>query len=98
MRAIQTLCDEYQEEGIFNMDETGLFWRQALSNGLASEARLGVKKDKSRITVVCCVNFTGALRAVELPQRFREHQEGTTIGEIRVLEEVERSIRLIISN
>lgn len=44
------------------MDETGLFWRQAPSSGLTSEPRRGVKKDKSRISVVCCVNFTGTQR------------------------------------
>ena len=62
MRAIQTLCGEYKEEDIYNMDETGLFWRQAPSNGLTTEARPGVKKDKSRISIVCCVNFTGTQR------------------------------------
>jgi hypothetical protein len=38
-----------------------------------------------------------ALQAVELLQRYREHQEGTT-GEIRHLVQLERSIRLEISN
>ena len=59
MRSIQTLCGEYKEEDIFNMDETGLFWRMAPSSGLATEARPGAKKDKTRISVVCCTNFTG---------------------------------------
>ena len=27
MRAIQTLCGEYEEEDIYNMDETGLYWQ-----------------------------------------------------------------------
>ena len=62
MRSIQTLCGEYKEEDIYNMDETGLFWRQAPSSGLASEPRSGIRKDKSRISVVCCVNFTGSQR------------------------------------
>lgn len=44
------------------MDETGLFWRSAPSNGLASEKRAGTKKDKSRISLVVCVNFTGSHR------------------------------------
>lgn len=39
-----------------------------------------------------------ALRALELLQSFHEHQEGAAIGEIRILEQFERSIRLIISN
>jgi len=62
MRAIRTLCGEYAEEDIFNMDETGLFWRQAPSSGLATKARPGKKKDKNRISVVCCCNFTGSQR------------------------------------
>ena len=62
MEAIQILCNEYKEEDIYNMDETGLFWRQAPSSGLTSEVRPGVKKDKTQISVVCCVNFTGTHR------------------------------------
>jgi hypothetical protein len=62
MRAIQTLCGEYQEEDIYNMDETGLFWRQIPSAGLSTENRPGIKKDKTRISVVCCTNFTGTHR------------------------------------
>lgn len=59
MRTIQTLCGEYPEVDIFTMDETGLFWRQALSSGLAATSRHGVRKDKSRISIIYCVNFTG---------------------------------------
>lgn len=62
MRAIQTLCGEFLEEQIFNMDETGLFWKQSPSSGLSSERRPGVKKDKNRITLVCCSNYTGSRR------------------------------------
>jgi len=62
MRAIQTLCGEYEEADIFNMDETGLFWKQAPSKGLSTTNRPGVKKDKSRISIICCTNFTGTER------------------------------------
>ncbi|KAF1984698.1 DDE-domain-containing protein, partial [Aulographum hederae CBS 113979] len=62
MRAVQTLCGEYEEEDIFNMDETGLFWRATPSQGLTVKARPGRKRDKNRISIVCCVNFTGTRR------------------------------------
>lgn len=59
MRAIQTLCGEYSEDDIYNMDETGLFWRQSPSGGLSSAQRPGMKRDKNRISIVCCTNYTG---------------------------------------
>src|SRR4051812_10660570 len=62
MRAIRTLCGEYVEEDIFNMDETGLYWRQSPSSGLSPRARPGRKKDKNRISVICCCNFLGSQR------------------------------------
>lgn len=62
MKTLRTLCGEYQEDDIYNMDETGLFWRQTPSSGLATQSRPGIKKDKSRITLVVCVNCTGSDR------------------------------------
>jgi DDE superfamily endonuclease len=62
MRAVQTLCGEYAEDNIYNMDETGLFWRRGPNSGLSSEPKAGVKKDKSRITLTVCTNMTGAHR------------------------------------
>ena len=60
MKAVQTLAGEYKEDDIYNMDETGLFWRQATSSGLSTHNRPGIKKDKSWITLVACVNSTGS--------------------------------------
>lgn len=60
MRSIQTLCGDYEEEDIYNMDETGLFWRQSPSGGLSTQQRPGIKKDKSRISIICCTNYTGS--------------------------------------
>ena len=62
MKNIRTLCGEYNEEDVYNMDETGLFWRRAPSTGLSSNSLPGIKKDKTRITLVACVNCTGADR------------------------------------
>lgn len=62
MKAIQTIAGEYNEEDIFNMDETGLFWRQPPTSGLGAPTRPGLKKEKARITLTVCVNSTGSER------------------------------------
>lgn len=62
MKAIQTIAGEYNEKDIFNMDETGLFWRQAPTSGLGTQTRPGQKKEKARITLTVCVNSTGSER------------------------------------
>lgn len=62
MRSLRTLAGEYAEENIYNMDETGLYWRMVPSRGLTTSVQAGVKKDKSRITVVLCVNSNGTDR------------------------------------
>jgi len=59
MRAVRTLCGEYREDDIYNMDETGLYWRRAPDAGLSTSTRPGVKKEKARVSVMCCVNYTG---------------------------------------
>lgn len=60
MSAIRTLCGGFQEADIYNMDETGLFWRRAVSRGLSSTQQGGIKKDKARITMILCTNYTGS--------------------------------------
>ncbi|EIC06936.1 CENP-B protein, partial [Microbacterium laevaniformans OR221] len=62
MKALRTIAGEYDEEDIYNMDETGLFWKLSPSQGLSSGPRPGVKKDKTRITVVFCSNSSGTDR------------------------------------
>lgn len=62
MKSIQTLCEEFLEEDIYNIDETGLFWQQSPTSGLATENQSGIKKDKSQITLVACINCTGSDR------------------------------------
>ena len=58
MRGLQTLAGEYEEENIYNMDESGLFWRMMPSRGLSAQSQPGLKKDKSRISVVFATNAT----------------------------------------
>jgi hypothetical protein len=62
MKSIQTLLGEYEENNVYNMDETGLYQRRSPSSGLSTQSRAGVKKDKSRISVALCANVTGTDR------------------------------------
>lgn len=59
MRAVQTLCGKYQEDEIYNIDETGLCWQRALDAGLTTSYRPGIKKEKACVSIVCCSNYTG---------------------------------------
>ena len=88
MKGLQTIAGEYQEEDIYNMDETGLYWKMMPSHGLSSQALPGLKKDKVRITLALCVNSTGSDRfpvwiigKSKTPQALR-HIDITTMGAI----------------
>lgn len=70
MKAVRTICGEYEEDNIYNMDETGLFWRSTIHRGLVTIPMPGTKQYKSRITVVVCTNSTGTDR---LPLWFIGH-------------------------
>ena len=59
MAAIQTLSGQYMEDDIYNMDETDLFWCLSSSRSLSTQARTGVWKDKSRISLICGINASG---------------------------------------
>jgi len=78
MKAVQTVCSQYPEEDIYNMDETGLYWRRGISAGLATQSLPSVKKDKKRISIVLCTNCTGSdrlpmwlIRQAKLPRALR---------------------------
>jgi hypothetical protein len=62
MRGIRTFAGEYQEEDIYNMDEAPLYWKMIPSRGLATQVRLGRKKEKDRISTVLACNATGTDR------------------------------------
>ena len=55
------LLAEYELDDIYNADETGLFFRLAPDQTLAtkSDQAKGCKKDKERITVLFCCNASG---------------------------------------
>ncbi|KAF2195896.1 DDE-domain-containing protein [Zopfia rhizophila CBS 207.26] len=42
------------------MDETGLYWRWAISRGLSTASIPGAKKDKARISLALCSNADGS--------------------------------------
>ncbi|CCU76668.1 putative jerky protein [Blumeria hordei DH14] len=58
MKAIQGICSLFDEEDIYNMDDTGIFGDDLSVLGSAHTAP-GIKKDRSRISVVFCTNVTG---------------------------------------
>ena len=63
---LPSLLDEYDEENIFNVDETALFYK-ALPNGTytyASEKPEGRKEQKERLTVVLLCNMAGTYKEV----------------------------------
>src|SRR5947209_4986674 len=62
IKALRAIAGEYPEGDIYNMDETGLFWKMMPSRGLSSQSLPGLKKDKTRITLAFCVNATGSDR------------------------------------
>lgn len=62
MGGLRTVAGEYEEENIYNMDESGLFWRMMPSRGLSSQSQPGLKKDKSRVSLAFATNATGTDR------------------------------------
>lgn len=52
MEAIRLKIEEYDLKDIYNMDETGLYWKMLPDTTLATEQMSGVKKEKSRISIV----------------------------------------------
>lgn len=86
MKAIATIAGDYEEDDIYNMDETGLFWRMVPSRGLLTSRQPGFKKNKDRISLVFCTNASGSdrfpvwmIRRAKTPRCLR-HQSITTMG------------------
>jgi len=57
---LKSKCETYPLEQIYNMDETGLFYRLELDRTLATKRLAGCKKDKERLTVALCANADGS--------------------------------------
>lgn len=57
---IRSKLDQFQLKYIYNMDETGLFYRLEADHSLATKQLEGRNKDKERIIVVVCCNGDGS--------------------------------------
>lgn len=62
MEELRQLASHYDAEDIYNVDQTGLYWRRLASSGLSSTVRGGAKLDKRRISAGLCCNATGTDR------------------------------------
>lgn len=58
--SLQVLIKDYELCDIYNMDETGLFYRLQPNSTLATAPVRGTKKSKDRITVALCANADGS--------------------------------------
>jgi DDE superfamily endonuclease/Tc5 transposase DNA-binding domain len=56
---LRTFLSDYHLDDIYNMDETGLFWKLLPDRTLASEQLPGGKLHKERISVALCCNASG---------------------------------------
>ena len=57
---LRQLVSSYALDDVFNVDETGLFFRMQASRFLATKQLEGKKVDKQRLTVVACANASGS--------------------------------------
>ena len=49
----------YDDDDIYNFDETSLFYRMPLTKGISTSQLSGVKKNRMRITVGLCCSKSG---------------------------------------
>ena len=57
---LKNICESYPPERIYNMDETGLFYRLEPDHSLATHRLSGRKKDKERLSIALCANADGS--------------------------------------
>lgn len=58
--SIREKIDQFPMKDVFNMDETGLFYRLQADHSLTTKQLEGRKQDKERLTVVICCNEDGS--------------------------------------
>jgi hypothetical protein len=61
-KSLRTLCGEFKESDIFNMDETGLFWRKRPFIPSPTQSESSINKENSRICLILCTNASGSDR------------------------------------
>ena len=61
VQRLSPILDMFNENDVFNADETGLFYRTTPDRSLvlSKEECKGGKKSKERLTVLLCSNLTG---------------------------------------
>src|SRR5947209_14932137 len=57
---LKQLTNSYEWKDIYNMDETGLFFRMEPDTTLATRQLAGKKKNKERLSVALCCNGDGS--------------------------------------
>ncbi|CAB5293589.1 unnamed protein product [Rhizophagus irregularis] len=57
---LRTLLAKYNEEDIYNADETGLFFQMEPNQTLGTGKISGRKEDKPRVSILFCANATGS--------------------------------------
>lgn len=60
LKNIREILKDYELKDIYNMDETGLFYRNAPSKTISRESVSGVKADKTRVTIGFFCNADGS--------------------------------------
>ena len=65
-KRIRMIKSKFPLSDVYNMDETGLYYRMPPDRGLASQQTSGVKGDKTRLTLAFCVNADGTDRRAPL--------------------------------
>jgi hypothetical protein len=56
---LRQILKNYDPNGIFNCDETGLFWKMRPSRTISNAPVAGTKQSKDRVTVLLTCNATG---------------------------------------
>ena len=60
LESIREKIDQFPKKDVFNIDETGLFYRLQADHSLATKQLEGRKQDKERLTIVICCNEDGS--------------------------------------
>lgn len=72
-KSLKEKYNSYEPKNIFNIDETGIFWRllQNKTYSLPEESAKGYKKIKDRITVLFLVNMDGSERLIVVIGKYK---------------------------
>ena len=60
MIELRAIVTPYPLKDMYNMDETGLFWKAILDTILATKSQLGTKRQKARLSLANYSNADGS--------------------------------------